>query len=74
MAAGSNSISTIDAQHRPAGVVEEAAAAGSATDKHTRETKMTLDEAHLILNVKPGANAESLTAVSLSSTLLSCMN
>lgn len=48
------------------------AASGSAqSDKLTREYKMTLDEARLILNVKPGIEIEALEAVSPSSPICS---
>jgi hypothetical protein len=47
----------VDAKHRPQGAIGEVegvgnATTGSVTDKLTREHRMTLDEAHLILNTK----------------------
>ncbi|KAG9103039.1 hypothetical protein FRC06_000366 [Ceratobasidium sp. 370] len=56
----------LDARHRPPGAVEGEAAglgnatSGSATDRATREHKMTVDEAQLILNVKPDASLEEI--------------
>ncbi|KAG9099244.1 hypothetical protein FS749_001751 [Ceratobasidium sp. UAMH 11750] len=55
-----------NARHRPPGAVEGEAAglgnatSGSATDRATREHKMTVDEAQLILNVKPDASLEEI--------------
>ncbi|CUA66841.1 hypothetical protein RSOLAG22IIIB_00290 [Rhizoctonia solani] len=55
-----------NARHRPAGGVEGEAAglgnatSGSLTDKLTREHKMTIDEAQLILNVKRDAPLEEI--------------
>ncbi|CAE7140132.1 unnamed protein product [Rhizoctonia solani] len=55
-----------NARHRPAGAVEGEAAglgnatSGSHTDKLTRELKMTVDEAQLILNVKRDAPLEEI--------------
>jgi len=40
------------------------ATSGSITDKLTREHRMTLDEAHLILNVKRGEEMEKILSVS----------
>lgn len=60
-----------DARHRPPGGIEGEAAAlgnatsGSATDRTTRELKMTVDEAQLILNVKPDTPLEDIVKVSL---------
>lgn len=48
----------VDAKHRPQGVIDSEVAGvgnattGSLTDKLTREHRMTMDEAHLILNTK----------------------
>ena len=39
------------------------ATSGSATDKLTREHRMTLDEAHLILNLKHGESMEQVLKV-----------
>ncbi|KAI0046082.1 protein transporter [Auriscalpium vulgare] len=53
-----------NAKHRPDGVIGSDVAGvrnattGSATDKLTREHRMTLDEAHLILNLKRGEELE----------------
>jgi hypothetical protein len=56
-----------DAKHRPQGAVDVAgvgnATTGSVTDKLTREHRMTLDEAHLILNAKHGENLEHILRV-----------
>lgn len=41
------------------------ATSGSITDKLTRAHRMTLDEAHLILNVKRGEEIETVLKVSL---------
>ncbi|KAG9126206.1 hypothetical protein FRC07_004424 [Ceratobasidium sp. 392] len=55
-----------NARHRPPGATEGEAAglgnatSGSATDRATREHKMTVDEAQLILNVKPEAALEEI--------------
>ncbi|KAJ1304564.1 hypothetical protein OPQ81_005707 [Rhizoctonia solani] len=55
-----------NARHRPAGGVEGEAAgignatSGSITDKLTREHKMTVDEAQLILNVRRDAPLEEI--------------
>ena len=58
-----------DAKHRPQGVVEVTgvgnATTGSLTDKLTRELRMTLDEAHVILNAKRGDNLEHILRVRL---------
>lgn len=53
-----------DAKHRPEGVMEEAAGVRGA-DNLTQEHKLTLDEAHLILNVKKGEPIDSVLRVSL---------
>jgi hypothetical protein len=48
----------VDAKHRPQGMIGSDVAGvgnattGTVTDKLTREHRMTLDEAHLILNAK----------------------
>lgn len=58
-----------DAKHRPQGAIgSEAegvgnATTGSVTDKLTREHRMTLDEAHLILNTKRGEAVERILQV-----------
>jgi len=53
-----------NAKHRPQGAIDAAgvgnATTGSATDKLTREHRMTLDEAHLILNSKHIDNLEHI--------------
>ncbi|KAN0134030.1 Pam16 domain containing protein [Lactarius tabidus] len=53
-----------NAKHRPQGAVDAAgvgnATTGSVTDKMTREHRMTLDEAHLILNAKHGDKLEHI--------------
>ncbi|KAF8557600.1 hypothetical protein OG21DRAFT_1475368 [Imleria badia] len=54
-----------NAKHRPEALSSDVggirnATSGSATDKLTREHRMTLDEAHLILNVKRGEAMESI--------------
>lgn len=54
-----------NAKHRPQGGVGDAtgvttARSGSVTDRLTREHLMTLDEAHLILNVKRGEPMEKI--------------
>ncbi|KAH7925960.1 protein transporter [Leucogyrophana mollusca] len=55
-----------NAKHSPQGAIASDAAgvrnatSGSATDKLTREHRMTLDEAHLILNVKRGEALENV--------------
>ena len=61
-----------DAKHRPHGAIGSEvegvgnATTGSATDKLTREHRMTLDEAHLILNAKRGEAVERILQVRLS--------
>ncbi len=58
-----------DAKHRPQGAIGSDVAGvgnattGSITDKLTREHRMTLDEAHLILNAKRGDNLEHILRV-----------
>ncbi|KAI0313891.1 hypothetical protein OF83DRAFT_1086019 [Amylostereum chailletii] len=52
-----------NAKHRPQALSSDVAGvnnatSGSITDKLTREHRMTLDEAHLILNVKRGEEIE----------------
>ncbi|TDL26088.1 hypothetical protein BD410DRAFT_716659, partial [Rickenella mellea] len=54
-----------NAKHRPQGVAGDAAGVGHATtgsltDRLTREHRMTLDEAHLILNLKRGEPVENV--------------
>ncbi|KAI0276573.1 protein transporter, partial [Russula aff. rugulosa BPL654] len=55
-----------NAKHRPHGAIGSEvegvgnATTGSATDKLTREHRMTLDEAHLILNAKRGEAVERI--------------
>lgn len=58
-----------DAKHRPEALSSDVggirnATSGSATDKLTREHRMTLDEAHLVLNVKRGEAMENILKVS----------
>lgn len=61
----------IDAKHTPQGGIASDvtgvrnAVTQSGTDKLTREHRMTLDEAHLILNVKRGGVMEAVLKVSL---------
>lgn len=63
----------IDAKHRPQGAIGSDVAgvgnatSGSLTDKLTREHRMTMDEAHLILNVKRGDELETVLQVRLQS-------
>jgi len=58
-----------DAKHRPQGAIGSDVAGvgnattGSVTDKLTREHRMTIDEAHLILNAKRGENLEQILRV-----------
>ena len=56
-----------DAKHRPQGAIEVAgvgnATTGSVTDQLTRELRMTLDEAHSILNAKRGDYLEHILRV-----------
>ncbi|KAH9007966.1 Pam16-domain-containing protein [Lactarius deliciosus] len=55
-----------NAKHRPQGAMGSDVAGvgnattGSMTDKLTREHRMTVDEAHLILNAKRGDNLEHI--------------
>lgn len=62
----------IDAQHRPTGGAAGDAAgvgnatSGSLTDRLTREHRMTMDEAHLILNTKRAESFENVLKVRLS--------
>ena len=58
----------IDAQYRPQGSSSSAAGigdatSGSITDKLTRDHRMTLDEAQLILNIKQGDPLETVVQV-----------
>lgn len=59
----------LDARARPqGGAVNEVAGVGNAktdsiTDKLTREHRLTLDEAHLILNAKKGEPVEKILKV-----------
>ena len=58
-----------DAQHRPAGMLGGDAegvgnaVSGSRTDQLTRNHRMTLDEAHLILNLKRESTLEAVKQV-----------
>lgn len=58
-----------DAKHTPQGAIGSDiagvrnATSGSLTDKLTREHRMTLDEAHLILNLKQGETLENVLKV-----------
>jgi import inner membrane translocase subunit TIM16 len=60
---------TTDAKHRPQGAMGSDVAGvgnattGSLTDKLTREHRMTLDEAHLILNTKREEAMEQILQV-----------
>ncbi|OCH84541.1 protein transporter, partial [Obba rivulosa] len=64
LAAGRQAVQ--NAKHRPAGGIGSDVAgvsnatSGSLTDKLTRDHRMTLDEAQLILNVKKGDSADSV--------------
>jgi len=66
----------IDAKHSPQGAIGSDVAgvrnatSGSLTDKLTREHRMTLDEAHLILNTKCGETLESVLKVDISFLLI----
>ena len=66
----------LDAKHRPQGGLGNDisgvgnATSGSITDTLTRSHRMTLDEAHLILNVKRGEPMESVLRVRLPLLLL----
>lgn len=59
----------VDAKAAPASAVGSDVAgvrnatSGSSTDKLTRDHRMTLDEAHLILNTKPGTTLETVKSV-----------
>lgn len=58
-----------DAKHRPEALSSDVggvrnATSGSVTDKLTREHRMTLDEAHLILNAKRGEAMEGIMKAS----------
>ena len=58
-----------DAKHRPEGLGSDVvgmgkATSGSLTDKLTREHRLTLDEAHLILNAKKEDSLEQILTVS----------
>ena len=60
-----------DAKYRPIAGNSDAAGigratSGSITDTLTRDHRMTLDEAHLILNVKRGDSMESILEVKTS--------
>lgn len=62
-------LSLSDAKHRPEALSSDVggirnATSGSATDKLTREHRMTLDEAHLILNTKRGEAMENILKAS----------
>lgn len=62
-------LSLSDAKHRPEALSSDVggmrnATSGSATDKLTREHRMTLDEAYLILNAKRGEAVENITKAS----------
>lgn len=64
-----NALVFSDAKHRPHGAIGSEvegvgnATTGSITDKLTREHRMTLDEAHLILNTKRGEAVERILQV-----------
>lgn len=61
--------SALDAKHSPQGALGGDVAgvgnatSGSMTDQLTRQHRMTLDEAHLILNVKRGEELEVILKV-----------
>ena len=62
-------VSCIDAKHRPEALSSDVvgmgkATSGSLTDKLTREHRLTLDEAHMILNTKKEDSLEQILAVS----------
>ena len=66
--------SCVDAKHRPEGLGSDVtgvgkATSGSLTDKLTREHRLTLDEAHLILNAKKEDPMEQILAVSVESSV-----
>lgn len=59
----------VDAKQRPEALGSDVvgvgkATSGSLTDKLTREHRLTLDEAHLILNTKKEDHLEQVLAVS----------
>lgn len=62
-------VSSLDVKHRPEGAIAGDAAgvgnatSGSVTDQLTRQHRMTLDEAQLILNVKKDADLEAVLKV-----------
>lgn len=63
-------ITLLDAKHTPAGSSSDVAGvsnatSGSITDKLTREHRMTIDEAYLILNLKRGEPMEQIVKVRL---------
>ena len=69
-------MSCVDAKHRPEGLGSDVvgmgkATSGSLTDKLTREHRLTLDEAHLILNAKKEDSLEQVIAVSAESRVCS---
>lgn len=64
-------VTYIDAQQRPEALGSDVvgvgkATSGSLTDKLTREHRLTLDEAHMILNTKKEDSLENVLAVSRS--------
>jgi hypothetical protein len=65
-----------DAKHSPQGLLGNEVAgvgnatSGSLTDQLTRQHRMTLDEAHLILNVKRGEDMAVVLKVSYDDDLL----
>ena len=70
-------LSCIDAKHQPDALSSDVAGVGKATsgsftDKLTREHRLTLDEAHLILNTKKEDGLEQILTVSLFTLSLIC--
>jgi hypothetical protein len=68
-------VSCIDAKHRPDALSSDVvgvgkATSGSLTDKLTREHRLTLDEAHLILNTKKEDGLEQILVVSAESSFV----
>ena len=72
---GKTEVPCIDAKHRPEGLGSDVVGMGNATsssltDKLTREHRLTLDEAHMILNTKKEDALEQVLAVSVKSLTL----
>lgn len=61
---------TADAQHKPEAAESHSPGSSGSKNKITSDLQMSLDEAHLILNVKKDAKLEDIVAVSVECRLI----